>query len=90
MDNTLILQELESLAVQLGVELRYEALEEGSGGLCRYKGRLCLIANRELRLAERIRLLSRELGRLPLEGVFVRPSVRQLLEAPGTSLPRQR
>lgn len=80
MDDTLILQELEALAVRLGVEVRYEALE-GSGGLCRYKGRLWLIANRGLSLAQRIRLLSRELGRLPLEGVFVRPSVRELLEA---------
>lgn len=79
MNQALLLQELESLAAQLGVELRYEELES-SGGLCRYGGKLCLIASRHLSLPGRIRLLSRELGRLPLEGVFLRPSVRELLE----------
>ncbi|MSR83203.1 MAG: hypothetical protein EXS58_09815 [Candidatus Latescibacteria bacterium] len=79
MNQALLLQELETLAAQLGVEVRYEDLES-SGGLCRYGSKLCLIANRHLPPAERIRLLSRELGRLPLEGVFLRPSVRELLE----------
>jgi hypothetical protein len=79
MNQTLLLQELETLAAQLGVEVRYEELES-SGGLCRYGGKLCLIASRHLPLAGRIRLLSRELGRLPLEGIFLRPSVRELLE----------
>ena len=79
MNQILLLQELETLAAQLGVELRYEELET-SGGLCRYSGKLCLIVDRRLPLARRIALLSRELGRLPLEGVFLRPSVRELLE----------
>ena len=79
MNQALLLQELETLAAQLGVEVRYEELET-SGGLCRYRGKLCLIANRRLPLAGRIALLSRELGRLPLDGVFLRPSVRELLE----------
>jgi hypothetical protein len=81
MNQALLLQELETLAAQLGVELRYEELES-QGGLCRYGGKLCLIASRHLPLAGRIHLLSRELGRLPLEGVFLRPSVRELLERP--------
>lgn len=79
MNQALLLQELETLAVQLGVEVRYEELES-QGGLCRYRGRLCLIASRHLSVAGRIRLFSRELSRLSLEGVFLRPSVRELLE----------
>lgn len=79
MNQALLLQELETLAAQLEVEVRYEELES-EGGLCRYGGKHCLIANRNLSLPRRIRLLARELGRLPLEGVFLRPSVRELLE----------
>ena len=78
MNQALLLQELETLAAQLGVEVRYEELES-QGGLCRYGGKLCLIASRHLPLAGRIRLLSRELSHLPLEGIFLRPSVRELL-----------
>jgi hypothetical protein len=81
MNQALLLQELETLAAQLGVEVRYEELES-AGGLCRYGGKYCLIASRNLSVAGRIRLLARELGRLPLEGVFLRPSVRELLEKP--------
>lgn len=80
MNQVLLLQELETLAAQLGVEVRYEDLES-PGGLCRYGGKCCLIASRHLPLAGRIRLLSRELGRLPLEEIFLRPSVRELLES---------
>jgi hypothetical protein len=88
MNQTLLLQELETLAAQLGVEVRYEELET-RGGLCRYGGRLCLIASRHLSAAGRIRLLSRELSRLPLEGIFLRPSVRELLEnQPGAGAER--
>ena len=79
MNQALLLQDLETLAAQLGVEVRYEELES-AGGLCRYGGKLRLIASRNLSVAGRVRLLSRELSRLPLEGVFLRPSVRELLE----------
>ncbi|MBM3280427.1 MAG: hypothetical protein FJY95_20475 [Candidatus Handelsmanbacteria bacterium] len=81
MNQALLLQELETLAAQLGVEVRYEELE-GEGGLCRYGGRYYVIAGRHLATNGRIRLLIRELRRLPLEGVYLRPSVRELLENP--------
>ncbi len=79
MNQALLLQELETLAAQLGVEVRYEELES-AGGLCRYGGKYRLILSRNLSSAGRIRRLGRELSRLPLEGVFLRPSVRELLE----------
>ena len=79
MDPTLILQELETLASALAIELHYEPLE-GQGGLCRYKGKTRLIVNRNLSVAERIHLLSQSLARLPLDHVFIRPCIRELLE----------
>jgi hypothetical protein len=80
MDLTTVLQELETLAESLAVEMRYDDLEEGRGGLCRYGGRTCLIVNRALPVGERVRVISNALARLPLDDVFVRPQVRELLE----------
>jgi len=79
MDETLILQELESLAEDLAIEMRYDDFE-GRGGLCRYDGRICLILNHQLSVDERIDLISSSLSRFSLEEVFIRPQVRKLLE----------
>ena len=79
MDETIILQELENLAEELSIELRYDDFE-GRGGLCRYRDRTCLIVNSTLALGERIQLIGSGLGPLPLDDVFIRPQVRELLE----------
>ena len=79
MDEAIVLQELEALAEDLAIEIRYDTLES-RGGLCRYRDKTCLILNRSLSVPERIHLLSKELSRFPLEDVFIRPHVRELLE----------
>jgi len=79
MDDAIILQELEGLAADLAIEIRYDTLE-GRGGLCKYGGKAFLIVNRSLSVQERIHLLSRALSRFPLDDVFLRPQVRELLE----------
>jgi len=79
MDDSIILQDLESLATDLAIEIRYDALE-GRGGLCKYGGKTYLIVNRSLSVQERIHLLSRALSRFPLDDVFLRPQIRELLE----------
>lgn len=73
------LQELEALAADLAVEVRYEDLG-GRGGLCRFGGRTCLLVDRNLSVPERVDLFVRGLSALPLEGVFIRPHLRELLE----------
>ncbi len=80
MDQLSILQELETLAAELNVEIRYEALE-GPGGLCKYGDRTCIIANRSLAVNERVHLLSRELARFPVDDLFMVPRIRELLES---------
>lgn len=79
MDHAMALQELEALAADLGVEVRYEELG-GRGGLCRYGGRTCLLVDHNLSVPERVSLFVRELSSLPLEGEFIRPHLRELLE----------
>ena len=75
MDESILLQELETLAEELGVEVRYDAFE-GRGGLCRYGGKTYLILSDELDVGERVNVFCRALARLPLDAVFIRPQVR--------------
>ena len=88
MEETIILQDLESLAAELAIEIFYDNLEESKGGLCRFGGESRLYINRSLSVAERIRLLVAELSNLPHEGVFLRPRVRELLESSRNSAAR--
>ena len=80
MDDSILLQELETLAEGLDIEVRYDDFE-GQGGLCRYGGRSYLIVNHELDTEARVHLLCRALSRLPLDAVFIRPQVREQIEA---------
>ena len=79
MDDSTLLQELETLVEGLDIEMRYDDFE-GRGGLCRYGGRSYLIVNHELDTRARVHLLCRVLSRLPIDSVFVRPQVRDRIE----------
>ena len=81
MEEPIILQELESLAAELAIEIYYDDLEESGGGLCRVAGKSRLYIDQSTSVAERIRIMVVELSDLPLEGVFLRPVVRELLES---------
>ena len=80
---------LNELASQVGVEVRLERLEDGEGyqvhgGLCRIGGRLVAFVDRKLAMAERNQQLGRALGGMDLEGVFLRPAVREFLSQAGS------
>lgn len=84
--------ELQQLARQLGVTVRLENLETGEdlraqGGLCRLGPRLVAFVDRRLAPAGRCRQLGAALGRLDLEGVYLRPAVRSYLQGLG-AIPR--
>ena len=85
MDNAQLLQNLEDLADQLSVEIRYENLDGSLGGLFRLRGRSCILLDRNLSVAERLKLVSRSLAKLHLDGVFIPPAVREILEQQATS-----
>ena len=80
MDQAFLFQELEALAAELEVEVRYDDLAS-RGGLCRVGDRTCLFVNRDLSLVERVDVFADGLAALPLDGVFIRPLVRDLLES---------
>jgi hypothetical protein len=75
---------LNEVADQLGVEVRLETLEDGeefssSGGLCRLGHRLVAFVDRRRSPAGRARQLGLALHGLNLEGVFLKPVVREYL-----------
>ncbi len=79
MEEDALLQDLEQLAAELDIEVRYDVMDR-RGGLCRLHGRSCLILNRALSMAERIDLLEQTLCHFPLHDIFLRPWIRERLE----------
>jgi hypothetical protein len=78
------LEGLEDIATRLGVELRYENLGypgiRTEGGLCRLSGKPVILIDRRESRRKKIRILADALNRMDLEGIFIPPAIRNLLE----------
>lgn len=83
MDDVTTLNQLEELAVRLGMTIRYEPLKiEGSvyiGGFCRVKGQDFVIVHKKATTQERIHVLADALKRRELSEIYILPSLRKLL-----------
>ncbi|MDA2934018.1 hypothetical protein MYX82_06710 [Acidobacteria bacterium AH-259-D05] len=73
-----VLEQLEELVFQLGLELRWEE-GEFTGGICRLKHKRIFLVNRSLPTFEKIRVLCRELSQADLSRIFVLPALRELI-----------
>ena len=75
---------LEDLAEQLGISIRHENLSNRdpavSSGLCRVRGNHLFLMDEAKPLSDKIRALSECLSRMDLEGVYLLPAVRRILE----------
>ncbi len=87
MDDNQILGLLEELAESLGLEISHEPIrldeELGTkpGGYCLFKGRRLIIVNPHASVKEKIRILSEGIKHCDLEGIYIRPILRELLDA---------
>jgi hypothetical protein len=85
MNETLLLEHLEQIANRLGVELRYENLGIGGirsdGGYCRVSGKDMILINRKDSRRKKILVLAKSLKRLNLDGIFIPPAVRKILDS---------
>jgi len=84
MDEELMLEQLETLAKGLEVEVRYETLRRETrfnpGGLCRIRGLPVVIVNRKAPLRDQLEVLAGAIKRFDLGSVYLRPGLREFLE----------
>jgi hypothetical protein len=80
----ILLDQLEELANRLGITVRQEPVSlEGSsasGGLCRIWGEYVLIIHSQAPVPEKIRLFVEALKQFSLDGIYIKPALRALLE----------
>lgn len=76
----MILNELEDLLRKLGIEFRYE---KGffKGGLCTVEGKQYFYLSRFLPFEQNLNIIVKYLKELELENVYIKPKLRELLEA---------
>lgn len=87
MSDAELLEELENVMQELGIELRLEN-GEFNGGLCRIGERPVFLLNRKLPPARRLQILCHYLSRLDLSTLYLLPAVRDRLELEAESRSR--
>ena len=84
MDESAFLKELEELAQNLGIDVRYENFKQEagftSGGLCRLKGRYLLILHSKAATRDKVEALASALHRFDLSSLYLKPGVREFLD----------
>ena len=79
-----VLSVLESLAARVGIAVRAEAfgrgLLQGRGGLCWVRGEPLVVMDEALAIPDRIAVLAAALGHFDLDGVYVAPAIRELID----------
>jgi hypothetical protein len=74
-----LMQELQGVAMQLGVTIRYER-GDFEGGYCVLKEQKLLLVNRRLLPLRKSAILALALHEIGLENVFLKPAVREYIE----------
>ena len=74
-----LINELQELARQLGVTVRYEK-GDFEGGYCVLKESRLLLINRRLMPARKAAVLALAMREIGLDNVFIKPAVRQYIE----------
>lgn len=81
-----LLRELEIVAEKLGIQTIYDTLE-GKGGGCRVIEDRYIVINKRLSDEVKAELFLKALAHMPVDEVYVKPDIRQLLEEARDSRP---
>ncbi len=82
-------EELQELARQMGVTVRYER-GDFEGGYCILKENKILLVNRRLQAHKKAAILAVGLNEIGLENVFIKPAVRHFIEDESAKAARAR
>lgn len=74
-----ILSEIEALAVEMGVQLRYEK-GDFDGGFCILRDQRLIVVNKKLSPVRKASVIGQGLNQLGLENVYVKPAVRMFID----------
>ncbi|MGB2867934.1 MAG: hypothetical protein WBD36_05750 [Bacteroidota bacterium] len=74
-----ILKELEQLAVQSGIGIRYEK-GDFEGGFCVLKAERIIVVNKKLAPPKRASVVAQGLAEVGIEEVYLKPVVREYIE----------
>ena len=74
-----ILKELEEVAEKLGIKIRYEKTK-ARGGLCKKDEQFMIIIDKASNPHYKITVLSEALKGFDLDGIYISPKIRELLE----------
>jgi hypothetical protein len=82
MNSQAVLQQLLSVLEDNGVQVRSEPLGGAGGGLCNVKGKNIFFLDTQAPTAESATLCAQAVGRLvDIESIYLRPEIRQYIEA---------
>ncbi|NLD39188.1 MAG: hypothetical protein GX654_20215 [Desulfatiglans sp.] len=87
--NEEILSQMEELAKNLGITVRYEKILRESaffpGGFCRVKDKDLIIINSKASLDDKVEIMVRALIPFDLSQIYVLPAIRELIDNFGES-----
>jgi hypothetical protein len=89
MNYATLIQELESVAEQLGVRLRYEK-GDFEGGFCVLREQKLLVVNKRLPDAKKASSVAVGLSQYGIDETFVKPTLRQYIEDEAAKLLKKR
>ncbi len=80
MEENEVLENLEKLLSEMGINIRYEK-GDFSGGFCRYKENKQLIINKSLDTTQKINIISTELkSNVEFDEIYIMPALREVIE----------
>lgn len=84
-----LIQELEELVRQLGIQIRYEK-GDFEGGYCILKDQKVLVVNKKLHEMRKASSLAQALTEIGIETIFVKPALREYIEDEVAKLTKQK
>lgn len=89
MNHTQMVQELEEVARQLGITLRYEK-GDFDGGYCVLRDQKTLVINKKLHDLRKAVILAQALNEIGIDAVFLKPAVREFIEDEAAKILKQK
>ena len=74
-----ILKELEALAANSGISIRYEK-GDFEGGYCVLKAERIIMVNKKLTVQKRASILAQGLAEIGIDEMYLKPAVREFIE----------